>query len=93
MSMTVSLYACAPDASLIRDSGTEGVVVYSIATEAEKLTSPSRREAMRLIDQKCPAGASILREGEVPRVRADVDRIWQGHLRTDKQWGIQFRCK
>ena len=74
-------------------------MLYSYVEEQDVLTSPGRQDALRRLEDKCPIGYRIVREGEVPRVDAAVDRAWRGQVSRDgqvsreKRWAIQFACK
>ena len=74
-------------------------MLYSYIEEQDVLTSPERKDALRLLGGKCPAGYRISREGEVSRIDQAVDRAWMGQVSRDGQvsrerrWAIQFACK
>jgi hypothetical protein len=87
------LSGCGHDAQLIRDTPTGGLVSYPVQTEADVLSSDARRDALRLIRDKCPQGSRILKEGELPKVSQATDRIWRGQIGADRVWGIQFACE
>lgn len=87
------LIGCGPDARFVRDTPSGGVVSYSIETDSDILTSSGRREAFRMIKEKCPKGSAIVKEGELPKVSAAADRAWRGQIGTDRLWGIQFTCE
>lgn len=78
---------------MVRDTPSGGIVAYPIKNDRDILSAAGRAEAIQLMDRKCGRRYVIEREGEVPRVRADIDRKWQGQLTGDRQWGIQFSCK
>ena len=74
-------------------------MLYPYIEEQDVLTSSERRDALRLLEEKCPAGYRISREGEVPRIDQAVDRAWMGQVSRDGQvsrekfWAILFACK
>ena len=74
-------------------------MLYPYIEEQDVLTSSERRDALRLLEEKCPAGYRISREGEVPRIDQAVDRAWMGQVSRDGQvsreklWAILFTCK
>ena len=94
-----TLASCIPNAQLVNETATKGTVLYSYVEEQDVLTSPGRKDALLLLEEKCPAGYHIAREGEVPRIDQAVDRAWMGQLSRDGQvskerrWAIQFSCK
>lgn len=87
------LSGCSHDARLVRDTTTGGLVSYPFQTEADILSSDGRRDAFRLIRDKCPQGSRLLKEGELPKVSQSADRLWRGQMGTDRIWGIQFACE
>jgi hypothetical protein len=94
-----TLASCAPSAQLVNETATGGTVLYSYIEEQDVLTSPERQDALLILEEKCPAGYRISRQGEVPNVDQAVDRAWMGQLSRDgqvsreKRWAIQFACK
>ena len=90
---------CAPSARMVNESATGGTVIYAYFEEQDVLTSSGRRDALRLLDEKCPTGYSISREGQIAQVDKAVDRAWMGQLSRDgqpnreKRWALQFVCK
>ena len=94
-----SLASCLPHAQIVNETATGGTVLYSYVEEQDVLISPGRKDALLLLEEKCPAGYRIAREGEVPRVDQAVDRAWMGQVSRDgqvsreKRWAIQFTCK
>ena len=97
--VSLTLASCASSAQLVNETATGGTVLYSYVEEQDVLTSPGRNDALLLLEEKCPAGYRVAREGEVPRVDQAVDRAWMGQLSRDGQvsrerrWAIQFSCK
>jgi hypothetical protein len=97
--LSLTLASCVPHAQIVNETTTGGTALYSYVEEQDVLTSPGRKDALRLLGEKCPAGYRISREGEVPRVDQAVDRAWMGQVSRDgqvsreKRWGIQFTCK
>jgi len=91
--------SCTPSARIVNETATGGTVLYSYVEEYDVLTSPGRKDALRLLDEKCPTGYRISREGEVPRISKAVDRAWMGQVSSngqvsrEKDWAIQFACK
>jgi hypothetical protein len=83
---------CGHEASLTRETAKGGVVTFPIQSEGDILSSAGRRDALRLIDKKCPDGSRIVNEGEIPKVSKAADRNWRGQMGTDRIWGIQFTC-
>jgi len=94
-----TIASCAPNARIVNETATGGTVLYSYVEEYDVLTSPGRKEAIRLLDEKCPSGYRVSREGEVPRISKAVDRAWMGQVSSngqvsrEKDWAIQFACR
>ena len=84
---------CGRQATLVRDATDGGLVSYAYQTDAEVLASSGRRDAFRLIAEKCPNGSRIVREGEIPKVSTAADRAWRGQMGIDRLWGVQFVCE
>ncbi len=97
--VSFTLASCIPYSQLVNETATGGTVLYSYVEEQDVLTSPGRKDALLLLEEKCPAGYRIAREGEIPRIDQVVDRAWMGQLSRDGQvsrerrWAIQFSCK
>ena len=89
----VVVSACAHEVGMIRESPSGGVVAYPIHSEMDILSSKARSDAIRLIDEKCRRGHQIVREGEAPRVRKDIDRVWEGQMSGSRLWGLEFTCR
>lgn len=84
---------CAQGAKLTRDTPAGGVVTFPVHTDADRVSSQARSEALALIEQKCGKAYKIVREGEVPRVSAAADRAWRGQMAGDRLWGMEFTCQ
>jgi hypothetical protein len=94
-----TIASCASDAQIVNETATGGTVLYSYFEEQDVLTSSGRKDALRLLEEKCPAGYSISREGQITQINQAVDRAWMGQVSRDgqtnreKRWAIQFACK
>ncbi|MCE7976975.1 MAG: hypothetical protein DYH03_07465 [Nitrospira sp. NTP1] len=94
--LTVSLVlaSCGEGALLVKDNAGGGVVVYPYRAEQGTLLSSFRREAVRLMEQKCPGGYAIVREGETKgRLRQASPVAGSSDVVEERRWGIQFQCK
>ena len=87
------MLGCGHEASLTRETPGGGLVTWSVQSDGDILSSAGRRDALRLIKEKCPEGSRVVREGEVPKVSQTADRHWRGQMGTDRIWGIQFTCE
>ena len=96
---SIALASCAPNVRIVNETATGGTVLYPYIEEQDVLTSSERRDALRLLEERCPAGYRISREGEVPRIDQAVDRAWMGQVSRggqvsrEKLWAILFACK
>lgn len=90
---------CASSAKMLRESENGGTIVYPYFDEQDVLSSPNRRDALRLLEAKCPGGSRITREGQIPRISQAVDETWKGQVSgngqvsRELQWAIQFTCR
>lgn len=89
----MEVQGCGYGASLQRETSSGGLVTFPIQSEADILSSAGRRDALRIMQQKCPLGYQIIKDGELPKVSKAADRAWGPQLGTDRLWGIQFTCK
>ena len=89
----ITLGGCGHEASLQRETSTGGLVTFPVQSEADILSSAGRRDALRMMQEHCPLGAQIVKEGELPKVSRAADRAWGPQIGTDRIWGIQFTCK
>lgn len=97
--ISFSIISCAPSARIVNETASGGTVIYPYYEEQDVLTSPARRDALHLLDEKCPTGYRISREGQIAQINQAVDRAWMGQVSRDGQtnrenrWAIQFVCK
>ncbi len=85
--------ACSDAVRLMQATESGGVVTYLFKEDrGGPMGSPYRREALKMIEQKCPAGYTIVRDGEVKGATLSSREGEEGDV-TGRRWGIQFRCK
>jgi hypothetical protein len=93
-----TLTSCVSNARLVNETATGGTVLYTYVEEQDVLHSPGRSDALRLLEEKCPTGYNISREGRISLIDKAVDRAWMGQVSRDgqvsqeKRWAIQFTC-
>jgi hypothetical protein len=84
---------CSDAVQLTHETETGGIVTYLYKEErGGPMGSRHRKEALQLIDKKCPAGYVVTRDGEVrgtPMISAQEGQDEE----SGRRWGIQFRCK
>jgi hypothetical protein len=91
-----SVLGCEFGTRLVNETPSGGMVAYRIADETDILHSSGRREALRIMEGKCPNGYRVITQGQIPRLDKDIDRAWSGQISKnyeDRMWGIEFRCK
>ncbi len=97
--VSLTLGSCVTNARIVNESAMGGTVLYSYVQEQDVLTSSGRKDALRLLEEKCPAGYRISREGQIAQIDQAIDRAWMGQVSRDgqvsreKRWAIQFTCK
>ena len=95
----VAFTHCASNARIVNETESGGTVVYTYFEERDVLSSAGRTDALRLIDEKCPAGYRVSQEGQLAQINRAVDRAWMGQISRDgqpsreKRWAVQFVCK
>ena len=84
---------CSDAVQLAHETENGGVVTYLYKEErGGPMGSRHRKEALQLIDKKCPSGYAVIRDGEVkgtPMISAQEGQDEE----SGRRWGIQFRCK
>ena len=85
---------CSDAVQLTHETEQGGVVTYLFREDrGGPMGSPHRKEALRLIDKKCPAGYVVVRDGEMKGYGSMSTVEGQEGEITGRRWGIQFRCK
>ena len=85
---------CSDAVSLTRETENSGVVTYLFKDDrGGPMGSPHRKEALKLIDRKCPSGYTVVQDGEVRGYGSMSSVEGQEGEVTGRRWGIQFRCK
>ena len=87
------LGGCAEGAKLVQDTPFGRVVSYVYKDHKGVLFSRYRKEALDVISKKCPAGYTILTEGEI-RAHSSVSGVeGADDDGRGRRWALQFRCK
>lgn len=90
----VACAGCSQAVLLTHETEQGGVVTYLFKEDlGGPMGSPHRREALALIEGKCPSGYRVLHDGEV-RGYSSLSSVEgaEGEVRG-RRWGIQFQCK
>ncbi len=83
---------CAESVTLVHETPAGGIVTYPFIPGRGHLASPHRKEALKLVSQRCPSGYTIIRDEEAKGSRQVVDSIAGQEIITEYRWGIQFKC-
>src|SRR4249919_2361600 len=86
--------ACSQAVVLNQETEQGGVVTYLFKEDlGGPMGSPYRKDALKRIDGKCPAGYIVLEEGEVQGY-SSMSSVGgaEGEV-SGRRWGIKFRCK
>src|ERR671924_465774 len=83
------LTACGEGAKLVSDTGKGGVVTYPYRGEAGYLMSPLRTDALKLIEQRCAGGYTIVQEGEAQGRTRMIENAAGTEAITEKRWGVK----
>ena len=87
------LSGCSDAVQMTHETENGGVVTYLFKEDrGGPMGSPHRKAALRTIEEKCPAGYTVLRDGEVKGGTVSTVEGQEGEI-TGRRWGIQFRCK
>ena len=89
----VLLAGCSDAVHMTHETEQGGVVTYLFKEDrGGPMGSPHRKAALKLIDEKCPSGYTVVRDGEVRGGTMSAVEGQEGEI-TNRRWGIQFRCK
>ena len=91
--ITLVCTGCSDAVLLTQETEAGGVVSYLFKEErGGPMGSPYRKEALALVEQKCPGGYSVVREGEVKGSGSLSSVAGREGDVIGRHWGIQFRC-
>jgi hypothetical protein len=85
---------CSQAVLLTHETEQGGVVTYLFKEDkGGPMGSLYRREALKLIERKCPSGYIVLNDGEVQGY-SSMSTVGgaEGEV-SGRRWGLQFRCK
>lgn len=94
LALLIVFAGCSHAVLLSHETEQGGVVTYLFKEDrGGPMGSPHRRDALRLIEKKCPSGYTVLKDGEVQGYSSmsSVEGA-EGEV-SGRRWGIQFRCK
>lgn len=85
---------CSDAVHMTHETEQGGVVTYLFKEDrGGPMGSPHRKAALKLIDEKCPSGYTVVRDGEMRGYGSMSSVEGQEGEITGRRWGIQFRCK
>lgn len=85
---------CSQAALLTHETEHGGIVTYLFNEDrGGPMGSPYRRDAVKLIEGKCPSGHTVLKDGEVQGYSSMSGTEGAEGEVSGRRWGIQFRCK
>jgi len=85
---------CSDAVTLVRETETGGVATYLFKEDrGGPMGSPHRKGALRMMENKCPSGYQVLKEGELQGYSSLSSVEGQEGEVTGRRWGIHFRCK
>ena len=85
---------CSQAVLLTHETEQGGVVTYLFKKDrGGPMGSPHRRDALKLIEGKCPSGYIVLTDGEVQGYSSMSGVEGAEGEFSGRRWGIQFRCK
>lgn len=94
VAMALVCSGCSEAVVLMHETETGGVVAYLFKEErGGPMGSPHRREALQVIERKCPLGYAVIKDGEVASHGTLSSLEGQESEVLGRRWGIQFRCK
>jgi hypothetical protein len=85
---------CSQAVLLAHETEHGGVMTYLFKEDrGGPMGSPYRQDALKRIEEKCPAGYIVLRDGEVQGY-SSMSSVGgaEGEV-SGRRWGIEFRCK
>jgi hypothetical protein len=94
LALFVTSVGCSNAVLLIHETEQGGIMTYLFKEDrGGPMGSPHRMDALKRIEEKCPSGYTILKDGEVQGYSgmSSVEGA-EGEI-TGRRWGIQFRCK
>jgi len=86
--------SCSDAVMLTHETEQGGVVTYLYKEDrGGPMGSPHRKEATQVMENKCPSGYIILKDGEVRGYGSQsIVEGTEGDT-VGRRWGMQFRCK
>ena len=94
LAVLVTSFGCSEAVLLTHETETGGIVTYLFKEDrGGPMGSPHRRDALKVIEKKCPSGYTVLKDGEVQGYSSMSSVEGAEGEDSGRRWGIQFRCK
>ena len=94
LAVLVIRVGCSQAVLLTHETEQDGVVTYLFKEDqGGPMGYPHRRDALKLIEGKCPSGYTILKDGEVQGYSSMSSVAGAEGEISGRRWGIQFRRK
>src|SRR5437016_14358354 len=94
LAVLVTSVGCSQAVLLTHETGQRGVVTYLFKEDrGGPMGSSHRKDALKLIDGKCPSGYTVLNDGEVQGYSSMSGVEWAEGELGGRLRGIQLRCK
>ena len=94
LAVLVTSAGCSQAVLMTHETEQGGVVTYLFKEDrGGPMGSSHRRDALKIIEKKCPSGYTVIKEGEVQGYSnmSSVEGA-EGEV-SGRRWGIEFRCK
>ena len=92
--LVICITGCSDAVTLTRETENGGLVTYLFKEDrGGPMGSPHRKDALKVMEKKCPAGYTVMKDGEVPSYSSVSSVEGQEGEVSGRRWGIQFRCK
>lgn len=94
LAVLVVSVGCSQAVQLTHETEQGGMVTYLFNEDkGGQMGSTYRKDALKLIEGKCPSRYIVLTDGEV-QVYSDMSTVGgaEGEV-SGRRWGIEFRCK
>lgn len=94
LALWLACAGCSEAVMLTHETENGGLVTYLFKEDrGGPMGSPHRREALKVMEMKCPSGYTILKDGEVQGY-SSMSSVEGAESETiGRRWGMQFRCK
>jgi len=85
---------CSQAVMLTHETENGGVVTYLFKEDrGGPMGSPHRREAIQVMEKKCPSGYTVIKDGEMQGYGGMSTVEGAAGDVIGRRWGMQFRCK